>query len=248
MSVFETLHHKFSPKKEWICGTPRPPLIRASLPVLEVLGPKDSAGPSCKWKTRTFCKLNHPNVVPIGAFKKYHLSLSSPNHLLFLPFSGNLAHFILGWPADFQFKGLKKYLIGKLGYASVHAASGTQQQQKWHGAEVFIFIQDVRPVINYAWANTTTVWGISFQTTSKYFETAVSVWLDFCVLRYRNTLQVQEKEVFNVRVQNLTGYPYLGVYHPTILIWTFKSLTGFLFVFRVEKIRCRSKRGKCSQW
>ena len=42
----ETLLHKFSPKKEWLCGTSRPLPIWFSLLVLEVLGLKDCVGPS----------------------------------------------------------------------------------------------------------------------------------------------------------------------------------------------------------
>ena len=46
MCVFETLLHKFSPKKEWLFGTYLPIPRWFCLLALEVLGLKDCVGPS----------------------------------------------------------------------------------------------------------------------------------------------------------------------------------------------------------
>ena len=70
---------------------------------------------------------------------KCQLSLNSTNHLLFSPFRPIWP--VLAWAYRLvctSLSGLreerKKYSIGKLGYTSVCAESGTQRQLKWHGA------------------------------------------------------------------------------------------------------------------
>ena len=57
---FENLLNKFSPKKEWFWGTPKPLPIRFFQLISEVLGLKDCARPSGAGKSQTSCKVNHP--------------------------------------------------------------------------------------------------------------------------------------------------------------------------------------------